>query len=175
MSRVPAWPQFGRAVVAALIAGLSRHVAFGAGPGWDGVHDRDLSGWEVHLSPYTYHFQDDPTHTNVYLAGLAKVNERGWLGGAAAFQNSFGQPCAYVFGGRKYLQPWGWERVYWSWTAGIIYGYKPPHEDKIWLNKHGFAPGFIPTVGYQVARGVSAELALLGSAGLMFNVAFELK
>jgi hypothetical protein len=146
-----------------------------AAPSWDGVQDRDLSGWEVHLSPYTYHLSQDPKHTDVYLAGLAKVNERGWLAGGAVFQNSFGQPCVYFFGGRKYVEPWGWERIYWSWTAGILYGYKPPYENKVPFNSNGFSPAIIPTLGYQFTPTVSGEIAMLGTAGIMFNIAFQFK
>jgi hypothetical protein len=158
----------------ALFAALPWPAAHAAGPGWDGVHDRDLSGWELHLSPYTYHYHYDPNHTNVYLAGLTKLNENGWMVGGAAFQNSFGQPCVYAFGGRKYVEPWGWDRVYWSWTAGIIYGYKPPYEHKVPLNHNGFSPGFIPSMGYQLTPKVSAEVSLLGTAGVTFSVVFKL-
>jgi len=146
-----------------------------AATGWDGVHDRDLSGWELHLSPYTYHFSNDTKHSDVYLAALAKVNESGWMVGGAAFQNSFAQPCVYVFGGRKYVEPWGWEHIYWSWTAGILYGYKPPYEHKVPFNHNGFSPGFIPAVGYQFTPKVSGEVALLGTSAIMFNIAFQFK
>ena len=111
----------------------------------------------------------------MYLAALAKVDERGWMAGGAAFRNSFGQPCTYIFAGRKYVQPWGWDRVYWSWTAGIVYGYKPPYDDKVPIHFGDFSLGFIPTVGYQLTKNVSAELALIGTAGLMFNIALALK
>src|SRR6476660_8724844 len=115
--------------VVATLAALPWSCAHAA-PGWDGVHDRDLSGWELRLSPYTVHFSKEP-HADVYLAALAKVDERGWMVGGAAFRNSCGQPSAYVFAGQKYVQPWGGGRVYWSWTAGIVYGYKPPYDDKV--------------------------------------------
>jgi hypothetical protein len=157
-----------------LVTALSWHPAH-AQPGWDGVQDRDLSGWELHFSPYTWHYSNDPKHTEVFLVGLAKVNEQGWLAGAAAFQNSFGQPCVYAFAGRKYVEPWGLERVYWSWNAGIIYGYKPPYDHKVPLNHNGFSPGFIPAVGYQFTPKVSGEVTMLGTAGVMFTVAIQLK
>jgi hypothetical protein len=157
------------------MAGLPLQAALAAGPSWDGVQDRDLSGWELRLIPYAYHFHPDPAHKDVYGVGLDKVDAHGWLAGGMAFSNSFGQPCVYVYGGRKYVEPFGWERIYWSWTAGIIYGYKEPYEHKVPLNKNGFSPGFIPAIGYQITPTISTELALLGTAGVTFNMTFVLK
>jgi hypothetical protein len=143
------------------------------GPGWDGVQDRDLSTWELQVSPYTYHYSKDPAHTYVWLVGLAKIREDGWLAGGAYFRNTFGQPSGYGFVGRKYVEPWGYKDIYWSWTAGVIYGYKPPYEDKVPLNYHGFSPGFIPTVGYQVTPQTAVQITFLGTAGLMFNFVYD--
>jgi tRNA(Leu) C34 or U34 (ribose-2'-O)-methylase TrmL len=35
--------------------------------------------------------------------------------GAAGFRNSFGQPSAYVYGGQRYIDPFGWEKWYLQW------------------------------------------------------------
>ena len=66
-------------------------------------------------------------------------------------------------------------RIYWSWTAGILYGYKPPYENKVPFNSNGFSPAIIPTLGYQFTPTVSGEIAMLGTAGIMFNIAFQFK
>jgi|SRR6185369_7984522 len=134
-----------------------------------------LNGLELTISPYaTIHYSPSPEHRPVFLVGLSNIDDDGLLWGGAAFTNSFGQPCVYGFVGKKFLQPFGWERVYWNITAGIIYGYKPPYEDKVPLNHNGFSPGLIPTIGYQITNDVSAQLSALGTAGLMFNVTFRL-
>jgi hypothetical protein len=162
-------------ILGLLLSASAPHPAQAQKLRWDGAHDRDLSAWEWQISPYTYHFTHDPAHTYVYLVGLSKIREDGWLAGGAFFRNSFGQPSAYGFVGRKYVEPWGYKDVYWSWTAGILYGYKPPYEDKVPLNVNGFSPGFIPTVGYQVTPRTAVAVSLLGDSGLMFSVVFDLE
>jgi hypothetical protein len=101
---------------------------------------------EVQFSPYTYHFSQSDEHRNVVALALSSVDRSGWLWGGAYFRNSFGQPCAYLFGGRKYEEPFGLSRVYWSWTAGILYGYKPPYEDKVPFNHNGSLPSAIASL-----------------------------
>ena len=137
---------------------------------WDGAHDRDLSAWEFQYIPFTLHRSYDPEHEYVWLVGVAKIRQDGWLAGGAYFSNSFGQPCGYGFVGRKYVEPWGWNKVYWMWTAGVLYGYKPPYDHKVPLVVHGFSPGFVPTIGYQVTPRVALQAAALGTSALMFGV-----
>ncbi|RZU02357.1 hypothetical protein [Rivibacter subsaxonicus] len=142
--------------------------------GWDGRHDRDLSATMLQISPYTLHFSPSPDHQNVYLLGAAAVRADGWMAGGAYFSNSFGQPTVYAFVGRKYLEPFGWERVYWTWTAGILYGYVDDYRDEVPFNVRGFSPGFVPTVGYMLTPRTSVQVAILGTAGLMFSLVFDL-
>jgi hypothetical protein len=142
--------------------------------GWDGRHDRDLSATMLQISPYALHFSPSPEHRNVYLLGAAAVRADGWLAGGAYFSNSFGQPSVYAFVGRKYVEPFGWERIYWTWTAGLLYGYVGPYKDKVPFNHNGFSPGFVPTVGYMLDARTSAQVALLGNSGLMFSVVYDL-
>lgn len=129
---------------------------------------------EIQISPYTHHFSESSEHTNVLALALSSVHSSGWLWGGAYFRNSFGQPCVYVFGGRKYEEPFGLSRTYWNWTAGILYGYKPPYENKVPYNHNGFSPGIVPTIGYRVAPGVGVQASLLGSAAVMFSLVLEL-
>ena len=141
---------------------------------WDGAHDRDLSAWTIQFSPYTYHFDKEQDHQHVWLVGVTKIREDGWLAGGAYFRNSYGQPCGYGFIGRKYVEPWGYKNVYWNWTAGLIYGYKAPYEDKVPMNVNGFSPGFVPSIGYQLTPQASVQLTVLGTAGYMFNLVFDI-
>jgi hypothetical protein len=164
-----------------------RHVALalaallGAGPaladepiGWQGRQDVDLAGYELMLVPATAHFSPDDEHQNAYLVGVNVVQSDGWLAGASYFRNSFGQHCGYVYVGRRYVEPFGWEKVSWRWTAGLIYGYRGPYEDKVPVNIGGFAPVVVPTIAYQFNRRVGAELVLLGTNAVMLGLVIQI-
>jgi hypothetical protein len=110
----------------------------------------------------------------VVLLGLVKGLEGRWLAGAVAFSNSFGQASAYAYLGQRYLNPFGFEKWYLQWSAGLLYGYVGKYEDKVPYNHNGFSPGIVPSVGYQFSKHVYGELEVLGTAGLMFSVVFPL-
>ena len=131
-------------------------------------------GWDLIFSPYTYHYSYSPDHKPVVLLGLLKGLEGNWLIGGSAFSNSFGQPSVYLFGGQRYVSPFGFENWYLQWTAGLLYGYVGEYQDKVPLNYKGFSPGFVPGIGYQFSKRAYAELDLLGGAGLMFSLVFPL-
>ena len=131
-------------------------------------------GWDLIFSPYTYHYSYSADHKPVVLVGLLKGLEGNWLIGGSAFSNSFGQPSVYLFGGQRYVSPFGFENWYLQWTAGLLYGYVGEYQDKVPLNYKGFSPGFVPGIGYQFSKRAYAELDLLGGAGLMFSVVFPL-
>jgi hypothetical protein len=96
------------------------------------------------------------------------------LRGAAFFSNSFGQESVYIFPwGGRYDNVFGLNGVYAKWTAGLLYGYKKPYENKVPLNHKGFSPGLIPALGYQVNREWSSELLFLGTAGMMWSVSYR--
>lgn len=136
--------------------------------------DSQANNWEFQFSPYTYHYSEDPAHRPVMLGGLARIENDGWLVGGALFSNSFGQPCGYGLFGQQYARPWGLANVYWSWSAGLIYGYKEPYANKVPLNWHGFSPAFVPSVGYRLTRDVAVQLAVLGTAGFMLSLNYDL-
>ena len=129
---------------------------------------------ELNVSPYTYHFSPSPNHKPVWLVGITQVQEDGTLIAGAVFSNSFGQPSAAVQYGRRYLHPFGGERWYVQWMAGVMYGYVPPYEHKVPLNVHGFSPVIVPAVGYQFTRKLSGEILLLGYSAMMFQLALDL-
>jgi len=133
-----------------------------------------IPGWDLIFSPYTVHYSSSDDHKPVVLLGLVKGLEGRWLAGAAAFSNSFGQPSVYAYVGQRYLDPFGWEKWYLQWSAGIVYGYVDEFEDKVPLNYKGFSPGVVPSVGYRFSKHVYGELDFLGAAGLMFSVVFPL-
>jgi hypothetical protein len=129
---------------------------------------------EFNFSPYTYHFSPSPDHKPVWLLGLTQVQEDGTLIAGAVFSNSFGQPSGAVQYGRRYLHPFGHERWYVQWTAGVMYGYVEPYQNKVPLNYKGFSPVIVPSAGYQFTRKLSGELMLLGNSALMFQLAYDL-
>ena len=124
----------------------------------------------IRVSPFTYHFAHYSDHKPVVAVGLeVPMKEPGDFMGMSFFSNSFGQPSVYVYLGSKYARPFGWERTYWHLTAGIMYGYVEPYAHKVPFNSHGFAPGIVPSFGYQLTRQSSVELSMLGFAGAMIS------
>lgn len=131
-------------------------------------------GWDVRFSPYTVHYHPSDEHKWVVLLGAEKGLGGNWLAGGVVFSNSFGQPSVYVYGGQRFVNPFGFENWYVQWTAGLLYGYVGEYEDKVPFNHNGFSPGFIPLIGYQFNKYVYGELGFLGTAGLMFSAVFPL-
>ncbi len=129
---------------------------------------------EFNVSPYTVHFSPSDEHKSVWLFGMTQVEADGSLVAAAVFSNSFGQRSAAAQFGQRYQRPFGWDRWYWQWTAGLMYGYVAPYKNKVPLNYKGFSPVVVPSLGYQFAPHVSGELMLLGNSALMFQFAFDL-
>jgi len=123
------------------------------------------------LSPYTYHYTYDEEHKNVLMLGLEREQANGKLDGFTAFSNSFGQPCVYVY-------PWGgaWhgiggmDALSFKWTAGVLFGYKPPYDKKLPLNYSGYSPVAIMGLAYEFAPGWSVQADMLGNAALMFQL-----
>ena len=134
------------------------------------------AAWRVALSPHTEHYQRSEDHRYVWLAGLERESADGGLMGAGHFRNSFGQPTWYVY-------PWGGvyrnllnvRPLFFKWSVGVIYGYRPPYEDKVPVNIGGFAPVIMPAVGWNFGRGFSGQLNLVGTAAVMFQVSLDVK
>ena len=145
---------------------------------WDGFTLTEAPGDRIHalFSPYSYHYSRDPDHRHVWLVGTERERANGALAGAVLFSNSFGQPTIYAY-------PWGGivkdvmgvDRLFVKWTAGILYGYRRPFEDKVPLNYQGFSPGFIPAVGWQFEGGQQFQVNLFGGAGFMLQFSAQIK
>ncbi len=133
--------------------------------------------WRLMASPYTVHYHKDNSgeHEPVYMVGLERQFSDGWLVGGTYFSNSFGQPSAYVYVGEKVIGFSRWDKLFFQWTAGIVYGYKYPYEEKIPFNHNGFAPGATVSLGWQFTREFSMQAIALGTAGLMFQLAWDLR
>ena len=124
--------------------------------------------WDLTLSPYTHHWSYSAEHKNVYLGALDRYVDGKRFCGLALFTNSFGQPSAYGYVGQRWDGVLGNPKLFTKVTAGFIVGYHGEYKDKIPLNKYGIAPAIIPSLGYAFTPKDSAQVILLGTAGLMF-------
>jgi hypothetical protein len=133
--------------------------------------------WRVIASPYTVHFHspNEDEHESVYMLGIERQFKSGWLVGGTYFSNSFGQPSGYFYAGEKITNFSRFDKLFAYWTAGIIYGYKDPYEDKVPLNYKGFSPGIVLALGWQFTREFSMQANLLGTAGLMVQFSYDLR
>lgn len=123
------------------------------------------------ISPYSLHFSPSEEHENVYMVGLEREHANGKVDGFTLFSNSFGQPSAFLYPwGGVYHNIWGIAPLSFKWTAGLLYGYKEPYENKVPLNHKGFSPGGILALAYKFESGWTAQVDLLGTAGLMFQL-----
>jgi hypothetical protein len=131
--------------------------------------------WRLLLSPYALHYRYSPEHKRVWALGFERQRDDGWLGGASYFRNSFGQPSGYVYIGRRYEHVFGDAPVFAQWSAGVLYGYVGKYKNKVPLNFGGFSPGALASMGWQIDARSSATLHLLGDAGVMLQLAYELR
>jgi hypothetical protein len=133
--------------------------------------------WRMFGSPYTIHFHkdNDGEHEWVYMVGVERQYNNGWLWGATYFSNSFGQPSGFVYVGERVIGFSRWNELFFQWAAGIVYGYKEPYEDKIPFNYKGFAPGVIVSLGWQFNKNFSMQANALGAAGLMLQFSWDLR
>jgi hypothetical protein len=76
---------------------------------------------------------------------------------------------AYPWGG-VYHAIGGIKPLSFKWTAGLLYGYINPYENKVPLNYQGFSPGLIVALAYEFKPGWSGQLNFLGTAGVMFQL-----
>ena len=141
-------------------------------PSWAGEGNK--LRWQ--LSPYTLHFSPSEEHRHVYMVGIEREHSDGKLDGFNLFRNSFGQPSLYIHPwGQVYHNVWDIKPLSFKWTAGLLYGYKEPYENKVPLNYKGFSPGAVIALEYEFSSGWSAQVDMLGTAGMMFQVNLPFK
>lgn len=141
-------------------------------PSWvakeDGLPPSADKRWDLTLSPYTLHWNDSAEHKPVVLASLDRSVAGNRFCGMSLFSNSFGQPTAYVYAGQRWEPLMDNSKWFIKVTAGIFYGYVGKYKDKVPFNYNGFSPGIIPSFGYAISPTDSAQVLVLGNAGLMF-------
>jgi hypothetical protein len=161
-------------LIACLIVAQFASGAWAGPKAWLGLEDDEKL--RLQLSPYTMHRSYDEEHKDVIMIGLEREKASGKLDGFNLFTNSFGQPSIYMY-------PWGgvWHQfggvnaLSFKWTAGLLYGYVAPYENKVPLNHNGFSPAAIIALTYDIAPGWSGQLNVLGTAALMFQLNMDLK
>lgn len=125
-------------------------------------------------SPATYHYSRDPEHHHVWMVGAEWQGADGVVWGGTYFNNSFGQPSGYLYGGEKLT---GWSahpQLFAQWTAGLMYGYRGAYANKVPLNHRGFSPGLVLSVGWQFTPRYSSQLNVLGNSALMWQLSMDL-
>ena len=137
----------------------------------------DADYWRLVVSPYTLHFgaDEDNDREAVYGIGLERQRADDWFWGGTYFSNSFGQPSGFVYVGQRYGNLFAVEQLFAKWSAGILYGYKEPYEDKVPLNYNGWSPGLVLAMGWQFTRQFSMQANLLGGAGLMLQMSIDFR
>jgi hypothetical protein len=130
----------------------------------------------LQMSTYTAHRAYDEEHKEVFMLGLERQRVNGKLDGFNLFTNSFGQPSIYLYPwGGVVPHPWGVDAMSFKWTAGLLYGYVKPYEKKVPLNYNGFSPAAIIAFSYDFAPEWSAQVNVLGTAALMFQLNMDLR
>jgi hypothetical protein len=124
---------------------------------------------EISFSPFTHHWNPSTEHKHVVLVALDEQLPGDRFCGVSLFSNSFGQPSAYVYAGQQFNGLLGVPQLFVKVTAGILYGYVAPYEDKVPLNHNGFSPAIIPAIGYQLTSKDSVQVKVLGNAGMMLS------
>jgi hypothetical protein len=155
MATTPAWAQISASYCPSFLA-----VDGAAAPAHRG---------EITFSPYTHHWKHSAEHKPVVLLSVDKQLPGERFCGVRLFSNSFGQPSIYIYAGQRFNRLLGVPQLFVKVTAGILYGYVEPYENKVPLNQNGFSPAIIPSVGYQLTPKDSVQVQILGSAGLMLS------
>ncbi|BDU52443.1 hypothetical protein [Limnohabitans sp. INBF002] len=127
--------------------------------------------WDLTISPYTHHWSNNPEHKQVILVALDSHVSGGRFCGLALFTNSFGQGSAYAYVGKQWDGILGNPKLFTKVSAGLLYGYRGAYKEKIPFNNYGIAPAIIPSLGYAFTPKDSAQVFLLGNAGVLFAYA----
>ena len=127
----------------------------------------------LQYGPYVAHRVDNDGHNQwPNLVGVEWESGSHWLGGAATFKNSYYQRAAYVYAGRRWFLEKVNPNLYVKLSAGVVYGYKDPYEDRLPVNNDGYGLGIAPALGYQFGRA-NAQIVLLGTAAVTFTLGYD--
>lgn len=130
--------------------------------------------WRLAVSPWSVHISPSAEHEPVLALGLEWQRDDRWLWGGSYFTNSFGQPSAYVYFGQRHGDLFSHPQVFAQWSAGLMYGYRGKYQHKVPFNSNGFSPGLLLSLGWAFDARRSAQVNMLGTAGLMLQLSYEL-
>jgi hypothetical protein len=131
--------------------------------------------WRFAVAPFAVHWRYSPEHKPVWALGIERERADGMFGGISYFSNSFGQDSSYAYIGQRYLGLGGRQEAYFLWSAGLLYGYRGQYEDKVPLNHNGFSPGALVALGWMIDRNASAQINVLGDAGVMLQLNYAFR
>jgi len=132
--------------------------------------------WRLQGSPYTVHYHKDneDEHQPVYMIGVERQRNDGWLWGGVYFSNSFGQPSGYLYVGEKVINFSRFDKLFFQWTAASCTATRSP-----------MRTGAVQLQGLLARRHARHRLAIharilvqaitLGAAGMMFQLAIDLR
>ena len=126
----------------------------------------------LQTSFYSRHWSNNARHNNDQeLIGLEYHLTDSSLYGLALFNNSFSQPCFYIYTGKTY----SWKQYHQfkltkKITFGIIHGYDDENgKYDGFLNKVGTFPAIVPGIGIEY-KGIELDIAPFASAGFIINM-----
>ncbi|MBL8312686.1 MAG: ABC transporter ATP-binding protein [Rubrivivax sp.] len=131
--------------------------------------------WRVALSPFSHHFRYSAEHRYVWAFGVERQRSDDWLAGVSYFRNSFGQPSSYTYVGKRFPGLLDQPELFAQASAGMLYGYRGKFKTKVPLNYNGFSPGALVSLGWQFNKQHAATVHLLGDAGLMIQLSWDLR
>lgn len=142
------------------------------------ISSSDMLGpghWRLLVSPFSKHFRYSAEHKYVWALGAERQRDDGWLAGASYFTNSFGQPSAYGYVGKRWVGLLGEPQLFAQASAGVLYGYRGAYQTKVPLNYNGFSPGALVSLGWQFTEKAAVTAHLLGDAALMLQFSWDFK
>ncbi len=131
--------------------------------------------WRIVGSPFSQHIRPSDEHRHVWALGFERQRSDDWLAGASYFRNSFGQPSAYLYVGKRFPALFGMEQLHGQATGGLMYGYRGKYEDKVPFNNNGFSPGATVSLGWQFNKNWALTAHALGDAAIMFQLSYDLR
>lgn len=137
--------------------------------GWDQGH------WRAAVSPYAPHLRYSPNHEYVWALALERQRNDAWMAGASFFSNSFGQPSAYLYLGRRFPSLMGHAQLFGQLSGGMLYGYRGEYQNKVPFNHNGFSPGALASIGWQFNRQASLTVHAVGDAAVMFQFGWDFR
>lgn len=130
----------------------------------------DKMAWAFIVAPLILHWEPVPEHRYSFAFALERSDKSdNSLMGFSLFRNSFGQPSAYAYLGKRWDGIWNTPDLSFKLTYGLLYGYVDKYKDRVPLNHNGFSPGLVPILLYRLDRDRSIDLMVLGVGGVGFS------